>query len=206
MFITFEGGEGSGKTTQIRKLTEFIENKGNKVVITREPGGSVGGEVIRELLVKERDDEWDNITEVLLYYAARRDHVEKLIKPAIAEGSWVISDRFADSTVAYQLYGFKNDNITIEELNNIYNFTLKGFKPDLTFIFDIDPEVGIARKYAQNEVQKYEKKGMEFHNNLRHGYIEIVKNNPDRCKLINANQSVDEIFSDILKHLEPWIN
>ncbi len=206
MFLTFEGGEGCGKTTQITRLIDFLQSKGIEVVRTREPGGSEGGEIIRELLVKGDVNRWDNITEALLLFAGRRDHVERLIKPALAEGKWVISDRFADSSYAYQLYGYKNENIDKVGLDTLYDFTLKDFKTDLTLILDLPVEVGIERKKLQgDEFARFERKGTEFHNNLRQGYLKIAQENPDRCKVIDATKSLDEVFDAIIEQIEPWL-
>ncbi len=206
MFITFEGFEGAGKTTQIKKLVDFLQQQGKKVLVTREPGGSVGGEAIRELLLNGDVDKWDNITEVLLFFAARRDHVEKVIKPALKRGEWVISDRFADSTVVYQLYGYKADNITKKDLDMVYDFTLKDFVPDLTLIFDIPVDVGINRKKAQIDgFNRYEKMNVEFHNNLRQGFLKVAQDEATRCKVINAHQDVEAVFNDMIELIKPCL-
>lgn len=206
MFITFEGGEGVGKTTQIKKLAGYLESQGRKVVITREPGGSPGAEILRELLVKGEVNRWDNVTEVLLFYAARRDHVEKTIKPALDRGEWVISDRFADSTTAYQLYGYQNSHLTKRDIDAVYEFALGDFKPDLTIIFDMPVEVGIERKKMQNdEYARFENKGVDFHNNLRRGYLEIAGAEPDRCKVIDASRTIEAIEEDVLNLVQPWL-
>ena len=147
-FITFEGGEGSGKSTQVKLLAAYLQNKGADVLTTKEPGGTPEGKILRELLVTGDKDKFDAITECLLYYADRRNHLTKLVWPAIKEGKWVISDRFADSTEAYQYYGY-NKRVDYKTLENMYKIVAGDFKPDLTLIFDIDPEVGMRRSFAK---------------------------------------------------------
>ena len=150
-FITFEGGEGAGKSTQIRVLAAALERAGKTVCLTREPGGSGGAEQIRELLVTGDPDRWDAMTELLLLYAARKDHVRRLIEPALENGTWVLCDRFADSTMAYQGYGHGLDRSKIAALHKI---VLGDLSPDLTIILDLDPEAGLARTRATDEAAR----------------------------------------------------
>ncbi len=190
MFITIEGGEGTGKTTQAVLLRHFLEEYGREVVTTREPGGTIGAEELRNVILKGDVTKWSSISETLMYYAARYDHLEKKILPALKEGKWVISDRFADSTLAYQYYGYNKQGICLEDLMAIHNVTLKSFAPDLTFILDIDPEIGLRRA---GEKLRFEKMDIEFHKRLREGFLEIAKANPSRCVVIDANKSIEEI-------------
>ncbi len=199
-FITFEGGEGSGKTTQIDKLCEWLKQKGHEVVLTREPGGSEGAEEIRKLFVQGEVNRWEPMSEILLLYAARYDHMEKLIKPALNRGAWVLCDRFFDSTFAYQGYGHK---ISIDILRKLNNIALNGFKPDLTFLLDIDVKEGLKRALRREsdkivKEDRFENLDISFHEKLRQGYLAIARENNERIKVINANSSSDDIFAHIL--------
>ncbi len=202
LFISFEGGEGSGKTTQIERLAEALRssNKAYKVVTTREPGGTPDAEKIRALLVQRDGGAWSPLAECLLLYAARTMHVETLIKPALARGAIVISDRFADSTRAYQSYGHGFSRDIVEKLNNL---VLDSFAPDLTFILDIEARAGLARSgrrlQAQNSTEdRFERLDIDFHERLRTGYLAIAKAEPQRCRVIDASKPVDAIAQDIL--------
>jgi dTMP kinase len=199
LFITLEGGEGSGKSTQIRRLAGTLEKQGHEVVVTREPGGTPEAEKIRNLLVQRDGGDWTPLTECLLLFAARVMHVETLIKPALAAGKIVISDRFTDSTRAYQAYGHGVDSDVIEKLNTL---TLGDFKPDVTFILDVDVEEGLSRagkRLARDESSedKYERLGLSFHQRLRDGYLSIAAREPGRCHVVNANGSLDEVTDAI---------
>jgi dTMP kinase len=203
-FISFEGGEGCGKTTQVNRLAKCLTALGHKVVTTREPGGTPEAETIRDLIVQRNTGAWAPFEECLLLYAARLSHVDTVIKPALAKGKIVISDRFIDSTLAYQGYGRGADIKKIEALNDL---VLGGFKPDMTFIMDIDPKIGLARsnrrlaaeelKLKQSE-DRFESMEMEFHERLRRGFLDIAKSNPDRCHLIDASRDLDVIESEIM--------
>lgn len=198
-FITLEGGEGSGKTTQIKRLADTLKAAGRETVITREPGGTPEAEKIRDLLVRRDGGDWTPLTECLLLFAARVMHVEKLIKPALAAGKVVISDRFADSTRAYQSYGHGLPLQTVESLNAL---SLGTFQPDLTFILDMDVEEGLARSgkrlaAARSAEDKFESLDMDFHRRLRNGYLEIAKMNPARCVVIDAGRGMDDVARDL---------
>ncbi len=202
IFITLEGGDGAGKTTQIRLLSEALRAQGRDVVLTREPGGTPEAEKIRDFLVKRDGGDWTPMAECLLLYAARQMHVENLIKPALAEGKIVISDRFADSTRAYQSFGHGLPLETVESLNKI---SLGDFAPDLTFILDLPVEVGVARagkRMADDNSQedRFERIGGGFHERLRQGFLEIAKRDADRCVVIDATRSVEQIAADIATH------
>lgn len=193
-FITLEGGEGAGKSTQLALLADLLRDRGLSVVTTREPGGSPGAERIRELLLDPEAD-WDPPTEALLHFAARADHYTTLIAPALRRGDWVISDRFADSTRAYQGYGRGLDAAAIETL---YELTLGDFRPDLTLILDIDVNRG-AERLAQRagDPDRYERMDQAFHQRLRDGFLDIAAREPQRCFVIDADTSVEEVFASI---------
>ncbi|MBR6674902.1 MAG: dTMP kinase [Alphaproteobacteria bacterium] len=203
-FITFEGGEGCGKSTQIKLFTEYLQKKGIPCLLTREPGGSQGAEEIRALLLKGDTSKWDKITEILLFSAARRDHLVKKIWPALEQGTTVISDRFADSTMAYQGYGYGINEASIQMVNDTYKMIAGNFEPDLTFILDIAPEVGINRSMARsgNDEQRFEHMDLTFHHNLRNGFLKIASQNPKRYAVIDASGSIDQVHQDIIKQFE----
>jgi dTMP kinase len=194
-FITFEGGEGSGKSTQIDFLSDFLKKKGAKVLSTREPGGTPSAEIIRDLVTKGDPNKWTPLTESLLMWASRTEHVEKLIRPSLEDGKWVLCDRFYHSTYAYQGIGH---NLGIEKMQAIKNIVLGDFKPDLTFVLDIDPLVGIERTKKRNsDEDRFEKMNIDFHNKLRHAFIEISKEDPHRFVLIDGELDINSIFEII---------
>lgn len=201
-FITVEGGEGTGKSTQVKLLEEYLSSKGIDVVITREPGGTEIGTELRRLLCTGDKDKFDPIAEALLYYADRRIHLQQKVWPALEKGSWVISDRFADSTMAYQYYGY-NKRVPKKILEDLYNISVGDFYPDLTLILDIDPQIGLSRSmvknshYEEQEI-RFESRKLDFHNNLRNGFLEIAKT-ANRYVVLNAEQSVHDLHSDIVK-------
>ncbi len=198
-FITFEGGEGAGKSTQIKRLAAAIEKTGLTVTVTREPGGSRGAETIRAMLL-DPDAEWDPPTEALLHFAARADHYTTKIAPALKEGAWVLCDRFADSTRAYQGYGLGLDMGAIETL---YEIALDDFVPDLTIILDIPVETGVERMIERGaDPDRYEKMDTAFHERLRLGFLEIAKQEPDRCAVIDANNDIDTVTGRIFDCVE----
>ncbi len=195
-FITLEGGEGGGKSTQIRRLAAWLETRVDDVVLTREPGGSPGAEQIRELLVDGDVRRWDPLGEALLHFAARRDHLVTTILPALQRGAWVLSDRFADSTVAYQGYGHGVDRTALAELYRICVGTLK---PDLTLILDLPVATGLARAAGRAAGEdRYERMDKEFHERLRRGFLEIAGNEPERCAVIDATPDEDAVHAAIV--------
>ena len=198
LFITFEGGEGAGKSTQCRLLAEALTTQGHTCLLTREPGGSPGAEQIRSLLVQGDKDRWDTMTEMLLFMAARRNHLTQTIWPALQAGKVVICDRFLDSTVAYQGYGYGKNQKTIDDIYRVYHLIAGDFKPDLTFILDLDPADGIRRSLSRtgNTEQRFESMDLTCHQNLRTGFLELAKNN-DRYYVIDALQSIDIIHRKI---------
>jgi dTMP kinase len=209
-FISFEGGEGAGKSTQARALAAALEKRGISCIVTREPGGSPGAEDIRKLLVQGDMNRWEPVAETLLLFAARADHIARTIKPAISAGKWVISDRFTDSTYAYQGIGRNVDRETIRRIESI---SIGDFQPDLTLILDIAPEVGLLRTNtrasplfdpamknpdsaeAQSALNRrkearFERFGKSFHARLRQAFLDIARRASDRCMVIDA--SADE--------------
>ena len=189
-FITLEGGEGAGKSTQLKRLGERLRARGLEVVATREPGGSPGAEAIRELVLNGAADRWSPVTETLLMYAARRDHIERVIEPALGRGAWVVCDRFADSTRAYQGAGGGTDPALIAALEAQ---VLGAARPDLTLVFDIPPQVGLKRAQVRGGEMRFESKGLGFHQRLRDGFLAIVRDEPERCALIDAAGSIDAV-------------
>lgn len=200
-FITFEGGEGTGKTSQIKRLAEALQRSNIPVIQTREPGGAPSAEEIRSLLVSGAVDRWQPMTEVLLHYAARVEHLEQTVKPALESGKWVLSDRFADSTMAYQGYGH---GIEITTLKNLHQNILGSFQPDLTLMLDIPVEIGLGRARGREQgsegigEDRYERMELSFHQKLRDGFFTIAKGNPSRCKVIDAGGDMETVSSRIL--------
>ena len=195
IFITLEGGEGGGKSSQARKLGEVLENLGHNVLLTREPGGTTGAEAIRKLLVEGPGGHWDGMTEALLHTAARRDHVVNAIWPALEAGKIVISDRFADSSVAYQGYAYGVDK---EALKMLYKTAIGDFMPNLTLILDLPVDAGLARAATRGGKEtRYESMGLAFHEKVLQGFRDIAKAEPGRCKLIDATRDIEAIHKDI---------
>lgn len=194
-FITLEGGEGTGKSTQIRRLAVALEKRDIKVLATREPGGSPGAEEIRKLMVEGEPGRWDAITETLLAYAARADHVARTIGPALRAGSWVISDRFSDSTFVYQGVGRGLERETIRRIDSA---VLDDFAPDLTLVLDLDVPTGLKRALARSGAEtRFEKFGPAFHEKLREAFLEIARRNPERCRVIDASGTEDQVAEAI---------
>ena len=194
-FITFEGGEGAGKTTQIRRLAERLSDLAPETVITREPGGSPGAELLRDLLVRGSVDRWSPTSETLILYAAREDHLQRLIRPALARGAWVLSDRFADSTRAYQGAAGGADTTLIAALERA---VVGADQPDLTLILDVPVELGLSRAHGRGGAEtRFEDKGVAFHNRLRDAFLVIAQNEPARCVVIDATQPPDVVAEAI---------
>jgi len=191
LFITFEGGEGAGKTTQIKRLAASIPG----AVVTREPGGTPEAEAIRNTFVQNKGQDWPPEAAVLLMFAARVVHTENLIRPALMSGKTVISDRYTDSTRAYQGYA---GNLSLEKIEKVKELSIGDFEPDLTFIFDIDPAIGLARAgKRQGQANTFEEKDIAFHEKLRQGYLAIAAKYPERCVVIDAAQDVDTVAKEI---------
>lgn len=199
-FITFEGGEGTGKSTQTHLLADFLREQGIRVITTREPGGTEGAELIRALLVSGTTNRWSPLSEVLLLNAARLDHWQKVILPAVQAGSWVICDRFTDSTLAYQGYGHGVDLLFIK---NLHQQLFSTHQPDLTFVFDLDPAIGIKRSLERHTSEtRFENLQLDFHHRMRQGYLDIAQENPTRCRLIDASKTVQETHKTIVQEIE----
>ncbi|MCW5771977.1 MAG: dTMP kinase [Rhodospirillaceae bacterium] len=187
-FISLEGGEGSGKSTQCRLLSEWLRGQGHEVVQTREPGGTPGAEEIRSLLVQGEAGRWEPMTEALLHFAARRDHVGKVIRPALARGAWVVSDRFFDSTLAYQGYGHGLGAAAIALLRKL---VLDDFAPGLTLLFDLPVEAGLARAEKRRSAEaRYESMGTAFHQRVRDGFHAIAAAEPARVAILDATREI----------------
>ncbi len=203
-FITFEGGEGVGKSTQVKILAEKLVTEHIDVVLTREPGGSPGAEEIRALLVKGSTDKWSPMTEALLHNAARAEHLSKTVEPALDAGKWVISDRYADSTLAYQGYG---QGVDLQILLEMHKVGTGNFWPDLTIILDgHELNRANAREQANTDKEdRYERMGDEFHKKLQESFLDIAKNNPDRCVVISAKGTIEEVAERIWQVLEERI-
>lgn len=198
MFITFEGPEGSGKTTIANIVIKRLEDQNLPVIYTREPGGSQIAEQIRKILLKRNNVSMDKLTEALLFAASRRQHLVEKVIPALNEGKIVICDRFIDSSLAYQ--GYARD-IGIQEVLNINLFATKGMLPDLTIYFDIDSEIGLSRIDQDNkrEVNRLDLERLEFHKRVRNGYLELLKLYPDRIVKIDASKSIEEVSEEVIK-------
>lgn len=190
-FISFEGGEGAGKTTQISRLAERLRATGKTVTITREPGGAPGAEAVRDMLVDGPVERWTPMSEALLIYAARADHLARTIEPARARGEVVLSDRFSDSSMAYQGYAGGVGRETIAALDRL---VVGSLGPDLTIMLDIPVETGLARASARGgSDDRFERKGREFHDSVRAAFLDIARKAPDRCVVINADRDVDTL-------------
>ncbi len=199
-FITLEGGEGSGKSTQVKKLQTWLADRHNiEAIVTREPGGTPDAEAIRSLLVGGRTDRWDPMTEVLLHFAARRNHVTNVIWPALDAGTWVICDRFVDSTRAYQ--GIVQ-GVGIDTVTRMARETIGDFEPDLTLLLDITIERSRDRITGRSGNNRYEQMGETFHVRLRDAYLAIARESPGRIRIVDADGSVDDVASRIFGVVE----
>ncbi|MFN3835153.1 MAG: dTMP kinase [Glycocaulis sp.] len=199
-FITLEGGEGTGKSTLAAALEDALGRRGIVVERTREPGGTPGAEMIRDLLVNGPAERWTAMSEALLFFAARHDHVERRIRPALDKGCWVLCDRFFDSTTAYQGAAGGVDARSLETLRQL---VLGGFRPDLTLILDLDPGAGLARADNRGTGEaRFESKGLTFHERLRQGFLDIAKEELERCVVIDAGQPQEAVLAEALKAIE----
>ncbi len=194
-FITLEGGEGAGKSTQAALLAAGLRDAGIAVLATREPGGAPGAEQIRALLVDGTVDKWDPAAEALLHFAARRDHLIRTVWPALEQGRWVISDRFADSTMAYQGYGL---GLGREAVESLYRIAVGDFAADLTIILDLPVEEGLRRAAGRRgTTHRYERMGLDFHERLRQGFLDIARREPERCVVVDGAAEVDKVQAAI---------
>jgi len=202
-FITMEGIEGVGKSTNIGTITEYLDTKGIEYIVTREPGGTRLAEKIRELLLEDEVEPVTELTELLLVFAARAQHVETLIKPALMAGKWVISDRFTDATFAYQGEGRGVDRGTIKQLQSMVQDELT---PDLTIILDLDPQTGMQRAMKRGKLDRFEREELEFFARVRQTYLDIAMADPRRCVIIDASQKLETVKSDLIEVLKQRLN
>lgn len=196
LFITLEGADGCGKTTQLNLLKEYLTSRGYEIVVTREPGGKGLGEKLREILLNY-DGEVSDRCEAFLYLADRAQNIDTIIKPAINSGKIVLCDRHTDSSLAYQGYGREQN---IDNINMLNELAVNGVHPDLTIVFDIDTETSMARVGAEKD--RLESAGIEFHKRVRNGYLEIAKKNPQRIKVVDASQTIEDVQRDVIKIVE----
>ena len=202
MFITLEGPEGSGKTSHIPHLADYLRQKGHTVFCTREPGGTSIGEQIRQVIHDLKNAEMHPRTETLLYQAARAQIVEQVIQPRLKAGEIVLSDRYYDSTIAYQGYGHQQD---LEQVRALVKYATGGLVPDLTILLDLDVEEGLRRKKKDNEWNRLDAYTVEFHQRVRAGYLEMVKAEPKRWAIIDAGRKWDEVQKELRKSIEQRI-
>ncbi len=199
LFITFEGIDGSGKSTQTKLLKSALEARGYDVVMTREPGGSVGAEEIRALVLQGDTDRWSAETEILLFTAARRDHMERTVLPALEAGKIVICDRFADSTRMYQGLSRGDLRALVDQLHDL----MIPKDPDITILIDMDPKVGLSRAKARDTVEeRFEDFGLSFQEQMRHGFLELAKAEPNRIKVIDGQGTPETVSAAILAQIE----
>ncbi|KEH98315.1 dTMP kinase [Clostridium massiliodielmoense] len=201
VFITLEGPEGSGKTTIVKMIEEYLKKNNVDYISTREPGGINISEQIRNVILNRDNTEMDPRTEALLYVASRRQHLAERVIPALESGKVVICDRFVDSSLAYQGYA---RGIGIDEVMEINEFAIDGYMPDLTLYLDIEPEIGLNRisKNSEREVNRLDLEKLDFHKKVREGYFKLLERYPNRIKQINANQSVDKVFTEVKNFLK----
>ena len=200
LFITFEGADGCGKTTQLNLLKEYLENNGHEVVLTREPGGKGLGEKVREILLNY-DGEVSNRCESFLFLADRAQNIDIIVNPAIEQGKIVLCDRHTDSSVAYQGYG---RGLDINQINTLNNLATGNKKPDLTLVFDVDIETSMQR--VGNEKDRMESAGKEFFNRVRNGYLELAKQEPERIKVIDSTKSIQEVQKNVIEIIKTKLN
>jgi dTMP kinase len=198
-FITFEGGEGAGKSTQAALLAARLRDHGRDVVLTREPGGTPGAEAIRSLVVEGEPDRWEAATEALLVNAARADHVARLIRPALARGAWVVCDRFVDSTLAYQGAG---KGLPAAELLETHRLATGNLWPDLTLVLDLPVAIGAARAGARGHLDRFERTGGDFHDRVADSFRHVAHQEPDRVRLIDASGTPDEVAAAVWREVE----
>ena len=206
MFITLEGIEGSGKTTQIKNIVNFLEKQGRQCVTTREPGGTVIGEKIRAILLSPENKELHSMAELLLYMADRAQHIHSLVKPSLANGKTVLCDRYFDATLVYQGYA---RGINIELIEKLYQLLFEDFKPDITFLLDLPPKIGLARAWRQLDngsrtgaESRFEEESLAFHEKVRSGYLELARREPGRFRIIDAAQNQEHVRNCILAVLD----
>ncbi|MFO1423186.1 MAG: dTMP kinase [Candidatus Competibacteraceae bacterium] len=201
-FITVEGGEGAGKTTQLAFMREYLEQRGHQVTLTREPGGTALGEEIRSLLLGHRHDGMALATETLLVFAARAEHLERVIRPALAAGHWVLCDRFTDATYAYQGSG---RGLPPERIAMLEDWVQGGFRPDLTLVFDAPVAVGLERAARRGAADRFEREETAFFERIRAAYLDRARHDPDRCQIVNADRPVAVVRAEVETILAGWL-
>lgn len=204
LFVTFEGGEGSGKSTAIKSLVDKLKSEGYDILLTREPGGTPISEQIREVILNKKNTEMDPVTEALLYAASRRQHVEEKVRPALKEGKVVLCDRFLDSSLAYQ-GGARG--LGIDKVLEINKYAIDGLWPDVTIFFDLKPEIGLARINANSgrEVNRLDVEKMEFHQKVRDSFLELAKRYPERYVIIDASKTPSEVMEEAYEAIKAKI-
>ena len=199
LFLTLEGVEGVGKSTNIEFMTQYLEQRGIEYVLSREPGGTQLAERIRDLLLDVHEEPMAELTEILLVFAARAQHIKRLIEPALAAGKWVLCDRFTDATFAYQGAG---RGLSVEMIRQLQSMVQGSLRPDLTIILDLDPAIGMERASMRGELDRFEQEQQSFFLLVRQAYLDIAAAEPDRCSVIDASQPLEDVKSDLLDALE----
>jgi len=210
MFITFEGIEGSGKTTQIKRVHSLLTAQGCTAVMTREPGGTSIGEKIRSILLDPDSRDMDPMAELMLYFADRAQHLGRKIRKTLSEGTWVLCDRYFDATLAYQGYA---RGLNIQLIERLHQLVFDGFKPDITLLLDLPPQTGLDRAWRQikngtrtGRETRFEEEALRFHEKVRHGYLSLARQEPQRFKIVDASKAPDYVSADILSVLTPFIS
>ncbi|MCE2688151.1 MAG: dTMP kinase [Rickettsiales bacterium] len=198
LFITFEGIEGCGKSTQAKILYDYLKQQGYSVILTREPGGTAIGNDIRQILIDKKNNQIDPLTELMLNFASRIEHLQQVILPALKNNIIVISDRFYDSTLAYQGFAM---GVEIEIIEKMHQLMINSIQPNITFLCDMEVEVAFQRIKSRFDNNRYEELSFDFHNKVRNGFLEIAKNNAGRIKIINANNDVSKVAEQVIKYL-----
>ena len=198
LFISFEGIEGSGKSTQAKILYDSLKQKEYPVILTREPGGTAIGNDIRQILIDKKNNQIDPLTELMLNFASRIEHLQQVILPSLKNKQIVITDRFYDSTLAYQGFAM---GVEIETIEKMHQLMINSIQPDITFLCDMDVEVAFQRIKSRSDNNRYEELSFDFHNKVRNGFLEIAKNNAGRIKIINANNDVSKVAEQVIKYL-----
>lgn len=201
-FITLEGIEGSGKTTQLEFIVEYIEKNAKQVVCTREPGGTIVGEKIREILLDNNLPAMHSDTELMLMFAARVEHIKQVIEPALNDGKWVVCDRFYDATYAYQGYG---RDISLNRIDELRSFSIGTLEPDITFLLDVSLDVSMQRVASRGSKDRFENEKIDFYKKVRNGYLTIARQNNKRVCLIDADKNIADVQSEIQRHLDRLI-
>ena len=203
LFLTLEGAEGVGKSTNIGFITQYLEQRGIEYVLTREPGGTQLAERIRDLLLAVHEEPMSGLTELLLVFAARAQHLDKIIEPALAAGKWVVCDRFTDATFAYQGAG---RGLSMETIDQLQSMVQGDLRPDLTIILDLDPEIGMQRASNRGELDRFEREQQSFFRHVRQGYLDIAQAEPDRCTVIDASKALEDVKRNLLTAIEQGLS